>query len=169
MHATKPSLPRFKVGEWVAFRYGVRKAAAQVIEDRGSLGINRRRLYRVRLDQHPEESVTFEVPEDDLEQVPPTAAVMEYLERGGLVEILRTSFGKPDARRVWLALDSEGNVVHTFIAEQGIVGGNPAPSRTLQGDKVFKHEKPRVIEYLTRFGLSSEQADEVIRTVGTVP
>lgn len=169
MYQTKQSPPRFKVGEWVAFLYGVRKAAAQVIEDRGPLGINRGRIYRVRLDQYPEDPVAFEVSEDDLGTVPPTAAVMEYLKRGGLVEILRTGVGGPHAPRAWLTLDSQGEVVHTFIAEQGIVGGNPAPTRTLQGDKVFQPEKPRVIEYLTRFGLTPDQAEEVIRTVGTVP
>lgn len=166
---TKPSLPRFKVGELVAFRYGVRKVPAHVIEDRGSLGINRRRLYRVRLDQPPEEPVTFEVPEDDLGMVPPTAAAMEYLKQGGLIAILRTGVGGPHAPRVWLTLNSHGEVVHTFLEEQGIVGGNPAPPQTLQGDKVFTPRKPQVIEYLTTFGLNPDQAEDVIRTVGTAP
>jgi hypothetical protein len=41
--------PRFLVGDWVRFQYGTRTARAQVIEDRGRLGVARRRLYRVRL------------------------------------------------------------------------------------------------------------------------
>ena len=59
----------FRRGDWVSFHYGPRRVLAQVIEDRGRLGVNRRRLYRVRLDQSGGEPVSFEIPEDDLEPV----------------------------------------------------------------------------------------------------
>lgn len=61
--------PRFRVGDWVSFRYGSRQVRAQIIEDRGSIGVNRRRLYTVRAGDEANEVVTFEVPEDDLTPV----------------------------------------------------------------------------------------------------
>lgn len=63
--------PRFRVGDWVRFQYGARKARAQVIEDRGRLGIARRRLYRIRLAEDPTAADAFEMPEDELEAAGP--------------------------------------------------------------------------------------------------
>jgi hypothetical protein len=65
--STTRKTPRFRVGDWVSFLYGPRRVRAEVVEDRGPLGVNRRRLYRVRLERDLGESITFEMPEDDLE------------------------------------------------------------------------------------------------------
>jgi len=59
--------PRFRIGDWVSFLYGPRKVLAKVVEDRGPLGVHRRRLYRVRLDVDRDESTTFEIPEEELQ------------------------------------------------------------------------------------------------------
>lgn len=70
MSASRRSTPLFRVGDWVSFRYGMQGMRAQVIEDRGRLGVNDRRIYRLRLNQvEPDsgEPVTFEMPEDNLE------------------------------------------------------------------------------------------------------
>lgn len=67
MSAVRKSAPRFRVGDWVSLLYGPRRVLAQIIEDRGPLGVNRRRLYRIHLGQDADEPLAFEVPEEDLE------------------------------------------------------------------------------------------------------
>jgi len=86
--ATRPK-PRFQVGDWVSFLYGPKRVVAQVVEDRGSLGVGGRRLYRIRLDFEHDLPSTFEVREDDLEaaDVPTEAnpllkATLDYLGQG---------------------------------------------------------------------------------------
>ena len=98
--------PKFRVGDWVTFQYGARRVFAQVIEDRGPLGVNRRRLYRIRLDQDLNDPIAFEMPEDDLEKaLPDKNAVIAYLKQGGLVRILQTNLqGGKNQPRVWLTL-----------------------------------------------------------------
>ena len=89
MSATTKHTSRFGVGDWVSFQYGPGKAQAQIIEDRGTLGINGRRIYRVRLDLEDGESTSFELLEEDLESAmaPATAnpllkATLGYLRQG---------------------------------------------------------------------------------------
>ena len=43
--------PQFRVGDWVTLPYGPQRVLARVVEDRGPLGVERQRLYRVRLHQ----------------------------------------------------------------------------------------------------------------------
>ncbi len=70
MSARKKSAPRFRVGDWVTVLYGPQRVLARVVEDRGRLGVNRRRLYRIHLrdffnwDGTP---TAAEVPEEELE------------------------------------------------------------------------------------------------------
>lgn len=71
---TKKSAPRFRVGDWVFVLYSAHKAPAQVIEDRGTFGVDARRIYRVRRFHRPEDYAgddAFEMPEDYLEPAPP--------------------------------------------------------------------------------------------------
>jgi hypothetical protein len=63
--------PRFQVGDWVALRFGVKKAIAQVIEQRGTIGVEQKHFYRIRLDRLWAEPDQFEMPEDELEPAPP--------------------------------------------------------------------------------------------------
>jgi hypothetical protein len=70
MKAADQEAGRFKVGDWVSFQYGARNVVAQVIEARGPIGVNRRRLYRVRLAREFAEPDSFEMPEDELQAAP---------------------------------------------------------------------------------------------------
>jgi hypothetical protein len=86
--ATRPA-PRFRVGEWVSFLYGPRRTQAQIIEDRGPIGVQGRRIYRVRLDLEQADSMAFELPEEDLERAkapdipnPLLKATLEYIRQG---------------------------------------------------------------------------------------
>jgi hypothetical protein len=61
---------KFKVGDWVRLLHGWGGALAEVVEDRGNLGVGGRRLYSVRfkLDEWNEMTTTY--PEDELEPAP---------------------------------------------------------------------------------------------------
>jgi hypothetical protein len=95
------------VGDWVSLLYGPRRVLAQIVEDRGLLGMNGRRLYRVRLDPEQGEIPTaFEVPEEGLEPAeepggvnPLLKAALEYLGRGKrFVRISPEKFAQSERR-----------------------------------------------------------------------
>jgi hypothetical protein len=173
MNTIKTPPPKFRLGDWVTFRYGAEQVFAQIIEDRGPLGVNRRRLYRIRFNQDLDEPIAFEMPEDDLEKaVPDKAAILEYLKRGGLVKILHTNLqGGRNQPQVWLTLSPRGEVSHTFEAARRLIGnGGTVPFWALHENKIFLPKKPDVIKYLTTsFGLTREEAEDVVQAVGTAP
>ncbi len=67
MNKTKPRVPQFRVGELVRFRHGPRTGEAEIIEDRGPLGVGGQRIYRIRLESAYGEPDMFEVSEDHIE------------------------------------------------------------------------------------------------------
>ncbi len=67
MKTSRKLARRFSVGDWVSFNYGLRRINAQVVEDRGALGVQGRRLYRVRPMPSREDSHDFELAEEELE------------------------------------------------------------------------------------------------------
>ncbi len=76
MRKTKEPKPRFKVGDWVTFPFGTRNAVAQVIEDRGPIGVKGRRLFRIEITWDDREPDRFEMPEDEMmPAAPPTNTV----------------------------------------------------------------------------------------------
>jgi len=61
MNKTRHPKPLFKFGDWVS--YGIEHATARIIEDRGPLGYQGRRLYRIeilRQDSEPDQVEAFE-------------------------------------------------------------------------------------------------------------
>lgn len=171
MSTTNRARPRFKVGDWVSFPFGAGKAFAQVTEDRGPLGVRRRRLYGVRVEREYTEPDSFEMPEEDMEAVPPPdkAAVMQFLKEGGLVSILRSNLGVRDHPKVWLTYKPRGGITHTFLPERGVVGGAAVPYFALHEDKVFAGKQNEALTFLESFGLSRPEAKEVVAAVGTAP
>src|SRR4051794_27876431 len=116
MSTARTKRPKFRVGDWVTFQYGVQPAFAQIIEDRGLLGINRTRLYRIRLDQDSAEPTAFEKPEELMEKaVADKAAILRYLKQGGLVDLLQTNHRDGEVPpRVWLTFTPNGRLTPTF-------------------------------------------------------
>jgi hypothetical protein len=162
--------PKFRLGDWVTFRYGVRPVFAQIIEDRGPLGANRRRLYRIRFDQELNEPADFEMPEDEVEKaVPDKAAILRYLKQGGLVEILHTNLrGGKVQPPVWLAFNPIGEISYTLDALRRCLGtGAVVPFWALHENKVLLPKKEAVLDLLAGFGLTREEAEEVVGAVGT--
>ena len=171
MSTTHQLAPQFQVGDWVSFPYGSRRVSAQVIEDRGPLGVGRRRLYRVRVGDESGESVAFEVPETDLSRVElDREQVIQYLKEGGLLAILRSNLGGGRGTpRAWLTLDTQGRPIHTSDPERGLVGGGAVPFFALQEYRVFAPKREEVVGFLSTFGLTPFEAEDVVRSVGMVP
>jgi len=127
----------------------------------------------------PFDPMTVEMPEDEIEavsteeKVPPTidkSKIIEYLESGGLVSILRSNIsGGKNQPRVWLCLDNLGNVTHTFIPERGVIGGQVVPFWAVHDDKVFSPKRDAVLSYLQSFGLNQQEVEKVVSEVGTAP
>ena len=163
--------PRFRVGDWVSFIYGARQVWAQITEDRGQLGVNRRRLYGIRFGDEPGETVTSEMPEEDLTPVElDRDEVIEYLKKGGLIAILRSNLGGgKDQPQAWLAFDPHGRLTHTYNEERGLLGGGVVPFFALQGNQVFTPKVSEVTAFLSTFGLTHAEAEDVVRSVGTIP
>ncbi len=67
---------KFRRGDRVKFRFVTRFVEGVVKEDRGPIGINGRRLYRVefRIGPHVESSSHIELPAERLELIPDTAS-----------------------------------------------------------------------------------------------
>jgi hypothetical protein len=172
MSAHKKTASRFRVGDWVAFLYGTKKAFAQVVEDRGPIGVQGRRLYRIRLFHNSDEPDAFEMPEEYLEAAPAPEkpALVRYLKEGGLVTILQSNLsGGKEQPRVWLTYSSQGSITNTFTAGLGIMGGALVPFFALIEDKIFTAKKKEVLAFLESFGLSRAEAEDVVATVGTAP
>src|SRR5208337_1862944 len=107
--------PRFHIGDWVKFDYGPKKVSAMIVEDRGLLGIQGRRLYRVQLDKELGEASTFEVPENELEtELPPVRLSYEV------------KYIRPDNTNVWHA--STRKEVHPAEARAGVEKNGHADS-----------------------------------------
>jgi hypothetical protein len=62
----KEPKPLFKIGDWVSFQLPFGEAHAQIIEDRGPIGVKGRRLYRVSVPLEMNEPDMFEVAEESL-------------------------------------------------------------------------------------------------------
>jgi hypothetical protein len=69
MHVPHKKPGKFRVGQRVRILYGRPGTIAEVVEDRGPLGIGGRRLYGVRFRVDPWNEITTERPEDALEAV----------------------------------------------------------------------------------------------------
>jgi hypothetical protein len=162
---------RFRKGDpvWVNQIQG--RVRGTVVEDRGPLGVEGRRLYRVNVSDDPYVSEEFLVREEEIEPATQgdagiglsTPAIVDYLKTGGLLAILSRNSPTP----IWLRRDSHDNVTFTFTAGHSEVGGKPAPQFVLEGEKIFSPKLGEVIEFLTSFGLSRSQARQVIREIGT--
>ncbi len=164
------------VGDNVCFTLGTTPIRGVVVDDRGPIGANSVRIFRVRIPNDPYDEDVIEMPEDelalaikDVESIS-ESSIVNYLEHGGLVQILKANMsGGKNQPSVWLGRDSLGNVVHTFIAERGRVGGATIPFFALHDNRIFAPKLKEVLAFLSTFGLSKRDAKQVVETVGTAP
>jgi len=164
----------------VRLTLGVDEVPGTVIEDRGSTGFQGRRLYTVEVPDEPLDPIITVRAEEELKPGEPPSArkhlltkekMIKYLKNGGLMYILlNNSFLGRDQPRVWLCLDVGDGVTHTLRPYQGLVGGATVPyqARNLSR-RIFEDKKEEVISFLASFGLTRDEAEDVIRAVGTTP
>lgn len=174
MAATPTQAPEFKVGDKVAFVFGGRRVRGRIVEDRGALGLEGRRLYRVRLDMDPYDPMFFVLPEDDIEITHESDAplskdeIREYLVNGGLILILGSN-ADGHGPRVWLRRDNLGNVTHTFNKDAGLVGGDIPPVFAVQFGRIFRAMREQVEHFIMSFGLNAAVARAIVGAVGCHP
>jgi len=172
MVAQKP----ISVGDSVSLTYGTTSIQGVVVDDRGPIGANSVRIFTIRIPNDPYDDEVFEMPEDELaltkESVEPipVAEIIDYLGHGGLTQILKSNKHEDKNQlRVWLKRDSLGNVVHTFVAGRGSVGGAVVPTSSLQDNQISKGHLKNVLTFLSEFGLSKNEAKRVVDTAGVAP
>ena len=96
---------------------------------------------------------------------PLQATPSQPLPHGGLFAILARNSPQP----VWLRRGPRGSVTHTYIEGYSATGGDAPPLSALHGEKIFTPKRDAVIRFLKSFGLSDDDAAEVVRRVGTAP
>lgn len=166
----------FHVNDLVQFIVGKYTLVGKIIEDRGPIGADGRRLYRIETETGPEGTAVIELPANDLHALEPlmppsSTEIVRYLARGGLISILRQNqSGGKHQPRAWICRDSLGNVIHTYMPERGIVGGDTIPFNAIhEHDRIFKPKLPEVRDFIKTFGLSEDECLSVIEQVGTSP
>jgi hypothetical protein len=70
MHVPEKTPGKFHVGDRVRILHGFRGVIAEVVEDRGAIGVRGRRLYAVKFRVDEWNEHTTELPEESLEPVP---------------------------------------------------------------------------------------------------
>jgi hypothetical protein len=150
-----------------------------IVEDRGPIGAHGRHLFQVDFPMDPLEPMSVELPQDEIEAIPPGTEetqpidkqkIMDYLVHGGLISILRSNLsGGKNQPRVWLCLDQLGNVTHTFVPERGVIGGQLVPFWAVQDGKVFTPKRDDVLSFVESFDLNRQEAGKVVSEVGTAP
>jgi hypothetical protein len=166
------------VGDRVRFDWPSYQVWGTIIEDRGPLGVNGRRLYVVSIPADPFEPERRTLGEDQLELgvTPPAPLkkpeILRFLKNGDLMMILMTNPSPDGPRdpRVWLCRDQLGNVIYTFASERGQAGGATVPFAAFwDSDHIRAEKRDEVAAYLLTFGLTPEEAEDVIRAVGVSP
>lgn len=178
MSATRGQSP-FHVGDRVRIDFGRRKLTGVIVEDRGAIGVHGRRLFQVDIPMDPFEPMSVELPEDEMEVIPPGTEVArsldkqkvaDYLAKGGLISILRSNLaGGRNQPTAWLCHDQLGNVTHTFVPERGVIGGQLVPVAAVYNSRVFSPKRDCVLSFVESFGLNRQEAEAVISEVGTAP
>jgi hypothetical protein len=117
MSVLKKRRPRFRIGDVVSFLYGPQRVSGEIIEDRGQLGEFGRRLYRVRVEFDHDESMTLELPEEDMDdpaQVPADGTA-------GMRQEFKVTYMRRDRSNNWIARTTLGRLYKGMRAK-GAVG-----------------------------------------------
>jgi hypothetical protein len=169
---------RFRIGDHVQYSTGVDTFKATIIEDDSPMGSNGNHRFRISVPVDPDEPMIWHAREDELEPAPdpktlppPTKEqIIDYLIRyAGLRRMLRVDppGGPMYQPRAWVCFSQSGLVTHTFAKERGMVGGGTVPAGALCFDRIIKSQVPEVVEFLEHFGLTKQEAEDVVQRVGT--
>jgi hypothetical protein len=170
---------RFRAGDRVQFEWGGHTFWGTIVEDRGLLGVNGRRLYHIDIPMDPElpdEPHRTMKAEDELE---PDTISRVPLKKSEIIEYLKkrlpgTLLWNPSSERkdpvVWLGRDLHGNITYTFSPRRGMIGGKLVPEfAEWKAKPIDARKKDEVAEFLLGFGLTPDEAEDVIQAVGVKP
>ena len=113
-----------------------------------------------------------ELEPDSISRVPlEKSEILEFLKNSGLVGMLISNpWREPEDPPAWLCRTPTGKITYTFSPSHGMIGGKLVPHFTLwEGDKIDARKTDEVAEFLLSFGLTREEAEDVIRAVGVSP
>jgi hypothetical protein len=150
MSPTRRQPPVFHIGDWVKFDYGTKKVSARIVEDRGPLGVQGRRLYRVQLDERLGDASTFEMPENELDATPPPVRLsydVRYIRQG-----------KTNLRRA----TTKKNGLLTGVKAAGAVGYSTAAWEGGQLDDQMSATVNVLLEVDPHFGDSGFHVDPIV-------
>jgi hypothetical protein len=99
MAKTKPPKARYKAGDWVTFRYGLRDVLARILEPRGPIGVRQRHLYRIEIPGESAEPDSFELPEEELAPAEPPVEVAIVANGNGSMKGHATVAGDKNLKR----------------------------------------------------------------------
>lgn len=99
---------------------------------------------------------------ENVEEISSTE-IVEFLKDGGLKKI---AGGGSPRDRVWIYKKANGDLGYRFVDDDGSVGGHPVPRHLLCGGKVLEGTESCVKEFIQGFGLSDEDIEKVIDTIG---
>src|SRR5262249_42968066 len=140
------------------------------------VGYNGPRWYTVQITMDPDEPQPWTVEEAKMEPDTISRVPLEQLE---IIEFLKESLWgillwNPSTERedpvVWLSRGSTGQITYTFSPRRGLIGGRLVPEYALgRGHQIDARKKDEVAEFLLGFGLTPEEAEDVIQAVGVAP
>jgi hypothetical protein len=110
-----------------------------------------------------------ELEPDSISRVPlEKSEIINFLKNSGLVGILLSN---PSTERedpvVWLCRGTNGQITYTFSPRRGMIGGQLVPEFALwEGHRIDARKKDEVAAFLLSFGLTPEEAQDVIGAVG---
>jgi hypothetical protein len=116
MSVVKKRRPRFRVGNVVSFLYGPQRVSAEIIEDRGQLGVYGHRIYRVRVNFDCAESMTFELDEEDMDD----PAQVTANGTPGPRQEFKVTYTRRGKTNVWTATTNRGKL-HNGMKAKGAV------------------------------------------------
>jgi hypothetical protein len=169
---------KYRVGERVQFQLGQDPVWGTITRVPWTLSHGRPRWYHLSLSQDPDEPYDWMMEEaglepDSISRAPlEKSEILEYFTNSGLVAMLISSpWSETAALPAWLCRSMGGMVTYTFNPGHGLIGGKPIPQFTLyrEGEKIDARKKDEVAEFLLSFGLTPEEAADVIRAVGVAP
>jgi hypothetical protein len=112
-----------------------------------------------------------ELEPDTISRVPlKKSEIMEFLKRDLDGILIWNPSSEREEPVVWLARGPDGEVTYTFYGRWGLIGGRLVPELALRLDHRIEPEKQEeVAEFLSGFGLTPAEAEEVIQAVGVAP
>jgi hypothetical protein len=113
-----------------------------------------------------------ELEPDTISRVPlEKSEIIDFLKNEGLLLILvSNSLIKREDLLVWLSRGPTGKITYTSSPSRGLIGGAMVPYGAYELDgRIDAAMKDEVATFLLSFGLTPEEAEDVIRAVGTSP